>query len=249
LLFCALTDEALGSKAWPNSNATHIMKPPIVVFDLDGTLVDTAPDLVSSINHALGVHGHQLANYADIAPFAGTGGRGMLKHYCHLHGKIFKEAETSAIIKTFLSHYEAEIPGRSKVYDGAPELITALKFAGFKTAICTNKPQYLADKLLVQLKLADQFDAICGADYFTFRKPDPRHLTETIALAGGDQTSAIMFGDSQTDFDTANAAGIPVVGVTFGYSPEPIANFKMAKTIGHYSEINAAGVLNLITAK
>jgi phosphoglycolate phosphatase len=218
------------------------MKPPIAVFDLDGTLVHTAPDLVSSINHALQAHGHTIADYSELAPFAGTGGRGMLKQYCKLRSVTLLEPEISNIISSFLAQYEVSMPGNSVIYEGAIDCVRALRDAGIKTAICTNKPQKLADLLLAKLEIRQHFDAICGADYFDFRKPDPRHLTETIALAGGNAARAVMFGDSQTDFDTANAAGIPVVGVTFGYSPEPITQFKITKIIEHYNQIDVATI-------
>ena len=223
------------------------MKPPIAVFDLDGTLVHTAPDLVCSINHALNAHGHKAADYTELAPFAGMGGRGMLKQICKLRSFELTEPDVLAIISTFLAHYESEMPGNSMIYEGAIEFVTALREAGFKTAICTNKPQYLADKLLAKLDMARHFDAICGADYFAFRKPDPRHLIETIEFAGGNAARAIMFGDSQTDFDTANGAVIPIVGVTFGYSPEPVSSFQLTKIISHYSEIDVA-IVQAITA-
>ncbi len=222
------------------------MKPPIAVFDLDGTLVHTAADLVGSINHALSMHGRTPADYADLANYAGTGGRGMLKQYGYLHSVQLGEPEILAILATFLTHYEENLPGQSIIYDGAIEFVGGLRAAGFKTAVCTNKPQVLAEKLLTRMNIAGHFDAICGADYFAFRKPDPRHLIETIAVAKGDLNRAIMFGDSQTDFDTANAAGIPVVGVTFGYSPDPVHNFKLTKIISHYSEIDEALVSRMI---
>ena len=223
------------------------MKPPIAIFDLDGTLIHTAPDLVGSINHALEAHGQKPADYSELAPFAGMGGRGMLKQFCHLRGFELPEPEILQIITTFLAHYETEMPGKSTIYKGAIEFVISLREAGFKTAICTNKPQHLTEILLAKLGLARHFDAICGADYFTFRKPDPRHLVKTIELAGGNLARAIMFGDSQTDFDTANAAVIPVVGVTFGYSPEPVTNFKLTKVISHYSEIDV-GIVQAMTA-
>jgi phosphoglycolate phosphatase len=222
------------------------MKQPIAVFDLDGTLVHTAPDLVSSINYAISKTGFLPAEYSELAPFAGTGGRGMLQSYCNTRNIAFTEPEIINIISNFLDDYEVNLPGQSIVYEGAIEFVLALKSAGFKTAICTNKPQKLADKLLTKLNIERHFDAICGADYFAFRKPDPRHLTETIALTGGNISRAIMFGDSQTDFDTANAAGIPVVGLTFGYSPEPVTKFKTHKIVSHYNEINVAAVETLI---
>jgi phosphoglycolate phosphatase len=222
------------------------MKRPIAVFDLDGTLVHTAPDLVASINHALAFHGHRPTEYSELQAFAGTGGRGMLKQFTALRGIKLTEPQVLAILATFLAHYEATIPGTSTLYDGALAFVTSLRNAGYKTAICTNKPQFLANLLLVKLDLAQHFDAICGADFFTFKKPDPRHLNGTIEAAAGDPTRAIMFGDSQTDFDTAIAANIPIVGVTFGYSPVPVSNFNLTKIISHYTEIDLAQVDELI---
>jgi phosphoglycolate phosphatase len=244
----ALTAPLAQPKAVEIITKPNLMKPPIAVFDLDGTLVHTAPDLVGSLNAALVTHGHLPSDYAELAPFAGTGGRGMLKHYCNLRGIDLIEPQILAIIATFLGHYEAAMPGTSSVYDGALELVISLRAAGFKTAICTNKPQKLADRLLEQLDIAQHFDAICGADYFPFKKPDPKHLIGTIDFAAGNRERAVMFGDSQTDFDTAVAANIPVVGVTFGYSPVPVTNFKLTKIIESYSEIDVAMVTALTAA-
>jgi phosphoglycolate phosphatase len=240
LLAIALTGPQPQRKAVEIITKPNPMKPPIAVFDLDGTLVHTAADLVGSLNHALDIHGYTKADYAELAPFAGTGGRGMLKQYCQLREMSLDEPEILNVINAFLAHYEVSIPGKSIVYEGAIELVLALRDSGYKTAVCTNKPQKLADLLLGKLEISKHFDAVCGADFFAFRKPNPRHLFETIKVAGGDQSRAIMFGDSQTDFDTANAASIPVVGVDFGYSPVPITNFKITKIISHYSEMNVA---------
>lgn len=222
------------------------MLPPIAVFDLDGTLVHTAPDLVSSLCQALLEFGFSPPNYAELAPFAGTGGRGMLNQFAFTRGIRFSENEISQIIAFFVGDYESKMPGNSVVYEGALEFVLALKAAGFKTAICTNKPQKLTDRLLSKLDLAKHFDAICAADYFDVRKPDPLHLTGTIKVAGGNPKRAIMFGDSQTDFDTANAAGIPVVAVTFGYSPIPVDQFRVTTIISNYSEMTVAVTTKLL---
>lgn len=222
------------------------MKPPIAVFDLDGTLVHTAPDLVTSLNFALEKNGFRSADYAELAPFAGMGGRGMLKHYCIGRDISLTEQQILPIITTFLEHYEVGLPGDSLFYEGAVELVCSLRSSGFKTAICTNKPQKLADKLIENLNATHLFDAICGADFFNFKKPDPRHLFDTIGLAGGEWQKSVMFGDSQTDFDTAKAANIPCVGVTFGYSPVPVSNFKLAKVIAHYGETDVSIIKSII---
>ncbi|MGL4406679.1 MAG: HAD hydrolase-like protein [Notoacmeibacter sp.] len=222
------------------------MLPPIAVFDLDGTLVHTAPDLVASLNHALRLHEFEAAPYFELAQFAGTGGRGMLGQYCLARNLMMDESQILDIISDFLEHYQSTMPGQSTIYEGVMEFIGALRQAGYKTAVCTNKPQKLADLLLAKLGISHNFDAICGADYFDFRKPDPRHLTGTIDVAGGNPARALMFGDSQADFDVSNAAGIPVVGVTFGYSPVPIETFGPTHVISHYNQLDV-GLIDKMT--
>jgi phosphoglycolate phosphatase len=116
------------------------------------------------------------------------------------------------------------------------ELVADLRAKGFATAICTNKPQRLAEMLVERLGMTKHFDALCGADHFPVRKPHPDHLTGTIRLAGGEPSRAVMIGDSQTDIDTAKAALIPVIAVDFGYSPEPVASFGPDLVASAYDE-------------
>jgi phosphoglycolate phosphatase len=210
--------------------------PPIAVFDLDGTLVDTAADLVAALDAALYAKGHPVADASAIAPFAGLGGRGMLKRHCELVGMGLDEPGVQGIIDHFLAAYEDALPGVSATYPGAMDLVGTLKSEGWRVAVCTNKPQHLADILLERLGIARQFDAICGANRFAFRKPDPRHLTETIRLAGGDPARAVMIGDSETDILTARNAALPVLAVTFGYSPVPVSALSPDVTIDAYDE-------------
>ena len=128
------------------------------------------------------------------------------------------------------------------------EAIARARRAGYIFAICTNKPEGMAVSLIERLGLSHLFGAICGADTFAFRKPDPRHLTETIARAGGDPARALMVGDSRTDIDTAKAAGIPVVAVDFGYTDRHVREFEPSKVISHYDELTVALVDRLIAA-
>jgi phosphoglycolate phosphatase len=208
--------------------------PPIAVFDLDGTLVDTAADLVAALNTALSAKGHPMAEASGIAPFAGLGGRGMLQRHCELSGLTLDEPATQAIIDHFLAAYEEALPGVSTPYPGAMALVGHLKAEGWRVAVCTNKPQHLADILLSRMGIADEFHAICGANRFDFRKPDPRHLTETIRLAGGDPARAVMVGDSETDVLTGRNAACPVLAVTFGYSPVPVSELLPDAVIDAY---------------
>ena len=221
---------------------------PIVVFDLDGTLVDTAADLIASLNHALASRGLDAVELAAMRPYAGHGGRAMIERV-HAARRIgLKPDALEAMIAAFLAHYGEAIPGLSLPFSGTIEALDRLSGEGYRLAICTNKPQGLADRLVAALGLTPRFAAICGADAFTFRKPDPRHLLETIALAGGDPNRAIMVGDSRTDIDTAKAAGIPVVAVDFGYSDIDIRDLAPSRIISHYDELTPAFAAALIAA-
>lgn len=221
--------------------------PPIAVFDLDGTLVDTAADLVASLNHAMAIQGVRQADPRDLAPWAGHGGRGMLRHHCGTHAISLDEAVVEAIIAEFLAHYGACLPGVSTTYPGVMGIVSILRAEGWKTAICTNKPQHLADRLMEGLGLTQAFDTICGADRFAMRKPDPAHLMLTIEAAGGDPRRAVMVGDSQTDIDTARNAAIPVVAVDFGYSPVPVATLGPDAVISAY-DADALALLRKLAA-
>lgn len=210
---------------------------PTIVFDLDGTLVDTADDLIASINHALADEGMRPVDPAWLRPYAGHGGRAMIERVFSAERRLLKPDTTDRLVKLFLDHYADNIPGVSRPYDGA--LAALDRFAGIdaRLAICTNKPQAFADRLIGALGLSERFAAICGADVFTFRKPDPRHLTETILRAGGDPERALMVGDSRTDVDTARNAGIPVVAVSFGYSDVPVKDLAPSVVIDHLDDL------------
>ncbi|MVA97752.1 phosphoglycolate phosphatase [Nitratireductor sp. CAU 1489] len=219
---------------------------PVIVFDLDGTLIDTAPDLIASLNHALADHGLAPVSPASMRAFAGLGGKAMIERV-HAERRVRLEPETSALmVETFLAHYGDTIPGTSLPYHGATPALERLAAAGFALAICTNKPQAMTERLLEALKLTAYFSAVCGADRFSFRKPDPRHLTETIALAGADPRRAVMIGDSRNDVATAKAAGIPVVAVEHGYSDIPVRALEPSRVISHFDELTAELAQRLI---
>ena len=166
------------------------MRPPIIVFDLDGTLIDTAPDLIDSLNHALSGDGFGAVDQAQIGAHVGRGGRAMIERVFALSQRRFDPEIVERHHEVFVEHYAAGIPGRSRPYPGVLEAIARAKEAGYVFAICTNKPEGMAVSLVERLGLSDLFGAICGGDTFAFRKPDPRHLTETIERAGGDPCRA-----------------------------------------------------------
>ena len=176
------------------------------------------------------------------------GGRAMIERVFTLNQRRVDPAIVERHHEVFVAHYTAGIPGRSRPYPGVLEAIARAADAGYIFAICTNKPEVMAVSLIERLGLAELFGAVCGGDTFAFRKPDPRHLTETIERAGGDPARALMVGDSRTDIDTAKAAGIPVVAVDFGYTERHVREFEPSVVISHYDELTVALVDRLIAA-
>jgi phosphoglycolate phosphatase len=224
------------------------MTAPIIVFDLDGTLVDTAPDLLESLNHALQVGGLSQTDRAMLRGFVGHGGRVMIERAFAAQGTPLEQEMLDQLLASFLEHYTSNIPGQSLPYPGVPEAIYRFLGAGYRLAVCTNKLERLSLSLLSGLGLDHHFGAICGADTFECRKPDPRHLTRTIAQAGGDPARAVMVGDSRTDIDTAKAAGIPVVAVDFGYTDRHVREFEPSSVISHFDELTVKLAEKLIGA-
>jgi len=224
------------------------MHSPIIVFDLDGTLVDTAPDLIDSLNHSLAAGGANAADASNFRHYAGMGGRVMIERAYRAQQRHLPAAEHDRLQQLLLDHYWENIPGKSQPYPGVLDALTVLSQAGFRLAVCTNKPERFSIRLLEGLHMARRFSAICGADTFAFRKPDPRHLTETIAAAGGDPARAVMVGDSRTDIDTAKAAGIPVVAVDFGYTDRHVREFDPSVVISHFDALTVELCRSLIAA-
>ncbi|TKT79184.1 phosphoglycolate phosphatase [Aquamicrobium sp. LC103] len=224
------------------------MTKPIVVFDLDGTLIDTAPDLLASLNHCLEIAGLIRAEQTALRRFVGMGGRVMIERAFAAQQKTLAERQLDELQAAFLSHYGDNIPGGSMPYPGVVDALDRFEAAGYIAAVCTNKYEKLSTALISALGLDHRFEAICGADTFAFRKPDPRHLLSTIEKAGGDRRHAIMIGDSQTDIDTAKAAGIPVVAVDFGYTDRHVREFEPSRVISHFDELTVEMAESLIFA-
>ncbi|GLS33245.1 phosphoglycolate phosphatase [Mesorhizobium albiziae] len=224
------------------------MNKPIVVFDLDGTLIDTAPDLIDSLNHSLGSGGVALADPAGFRTYAGQGGRVMIERAFAAQKKALFSDEHDRLYTLFLDHYNDNMPGKSRPYPGVMDAIARFEAADYLMAICTNKPERFSKKLIAGLGMSRHFAANCGQDTFAFRKPDPRHLTETIRMAGGDPARALMIGDSRNDIDTAKAAGIPVVAVDFGYTDRHVREFEPSRIISHFDELTVDLAERLIAA-
>ncbi|MCJ2015498.1 phosphoglycolate phosphatase [Methylobacterium sp. J-076] len=221
--------------------------PPIAVFDLDGTLAETAGDLIGTLNVLLTREGLAELPLSQARELIGAGAKALIRRGFEAEGRALSPAEHDRLFDEFIAHYGEHLAGSSHLFDGVVPALGRLEQAGFRLAVCTNKYEGQSVKLLTVLGVADRFAAICGRDTFPQYKPDPRHLTETIARAGGDPARAVMVGDSRTDIDTAKAAGIPVVAVTFGYTDTPVAELAPDRVIGHFSELHDA-VVSLVRA-
>jgi phosphoglycolate phosphatase len=209
----------------------------LYVFDLDGTLVDTAPDLAASMNHALTSMGRDTIPIESVRNMVGHGARKLLEHGLAATGAVSPELVEQGV-PAFLAHYAANIATGSRPFAGVEAALKRLAGQGARLAICTNKPEALARSLIAALGWEGRFAALLGADSRPWRKPDPRHLHDTIAEAGGGRT--LFVGDSRTDADTAHAAGVPLMLVSFGYSAEPVAAMCAAAIIDHYDAFDAA---------
>jgi len=212
---------------------------PIVVFDLDGTLVHSAPDLLDSLNHSLTTGGYQPVALDDLNRLVGRGAQMLIERALAKQGVDPDVAPVPFLLKSFLDHYQANIPGKTRYFDGVDDVLDALLEAGFLLAVCTNKTEYLAKNLLDEIEPKRRFTTICGGDSFAWRKPDGRHILSTIEQAGGERTRAIMVGDSAADIEAAKSAGIPVIAVDFGYTDVPVTDLSPDAVVSHFSDIPA----------
>lgn len=211
-----------------------------IVFDLDGTLAETAPDIMATLNHLLVAEGLAALPLSAARSLVGAGARALLERGFKAAGQPLEPERLEALFQRFLIHYREHIADLSFLYPGVVDAMNALDQSGYRLAICTNKPEAHSLALLERLEVKSRFAFIAGRETFAFCKPDPRHLTETIRLAGGENARALLVGDSRTDVDTAKAAGIPVIGVTFGYTDVPMAELKPDRVITHFDALPEA---------
>jgi phosphoglycolate phosphatase len=209
-----------------------------VVFDLDGTLADTSGDLIAAANACFRDMGAgDVLVHAEDAGTALRGGRAMLTLGMQKLGRADDAATIDRYYPMLLDAYKREIDTHTILYPGAMEAVAALKAAGYSVAICTNKPEALAELLLTRLGVRDAFEAMLGADSLSVRKPDPEHLLETARRAGGDPAQCVLIGDSDTDRNTAKAAGVPCVLVTFGPSGEDMAALEPEALLDDFADL------------
>lgn len=213
------------------------MPAPLVIFDLDGTLVDTAPDLVASLNHAVMQAGLEPVTYHDLTHLVGHGARAMIERTFTLRGAALSASDLDWQMKEFIDYYHGSMPGESIPYPGVVDAMDRLSSAGLTLAVCTNKLEMLAKSLIEGLGLTERFVAITGGDTFPVRKPDAEHLLSTIRLAGGLPESTVMIGDSLNDMLVARNASVRSIAVPFGYSDVPIQTLEPDHIINHFDEL------------
>jgi phosphoglycolate phosphatase len=216
------------------------MVAPTVVFDLDGTLVDSAPDLVATLNVIFGRNGLPPVAYDAARNMVGGGARAMIGRGLAAEGRTLGEVEVDRLVRDFIDYYGAHIADHSRPFPGLEAALDELAAAGCRLAVCTNKLEWLSLRLLDAFALSKRFVAICGADTFGLRKPDPELLRLTLARAGGSPDRAVMVGDSLSDIATARAAGVPVVAVDYGYTETPVGELGPDRVIGALPELPAA---------
>jgi phosphoglycolate phosphatase len=214
--------------------------PRIIAFDLDGTLVDTAPDLIAALNYVLDREGLPPLPLKSARNMIGAGARKLIERGLEVDGHAMSSADIDRLMKDFIAYYADHIADASRPFEGLETALDDLEAQGFRFAVCTNKLEWLSKLLLDKLDLSRRFAAICGADTFGVAKPDPTILRETVARAGGNLASTIMVGDAGPDVGVARRAGIPVIGVEFGYTDVPIAELKPDRLIGHMRELPGA---------
>ncbi len=227
---------------------------PLLVFDLDGTLAETAPDLIAALNVALAEGGAPPVPVEAARDMLGAGGRVLLMRGLDASGIALSGGELEVLYQRFLSHYGEHLADETKLFPGVVAALDALASAGWRLAVCTNKLEHQARMVLEAMGIADRFVTICGQD--TFResdgrpipKPDPRALESCVARAGGDLARTLLIGDSKTDVDAARASRVPVVAVDFGYTPVPVRELSPDAAISHFDEL-APAIAAIVAAR
>ncbi len=212
-----------------------------VVFDLDGTLADTSGDLLDAANAVFRAAGHgDVLEHPRDAGTALRGGRAMMTLGYERLGITFTHDDIDAGYPILLEAYDKQIADKTTLYDGARAVVTRLKLAGYKVAVCTNKPITLAEKLLKEIDFYDIFDAVVGAKTLPVSKPDPAPYILAVEQAGGDVSQSVLIGDTATDRKTSTAAGVPSILVTFSPAGNSVQELFPDETIDHFDHLDAA---------
>lgn len=217
-----------------------------IAFDLDGTLVDSAPDLIGTLNRMLVDEGLPPVPMESASTLIGSGARALLVHGFEAAGAPVERAKSDELFERFLVDYAAHIADGSQPFDGVVETLERLSERGAILVVATNKRSDLSELLLGKLDLTRHFAAIVGPDRVSARKPSGAHLKEAVAIAGGDPERAIMVGDASPDADAAKDAGMPCILTTFGFTPTPVEDLGGDVLIDAFEDVEEAidGILS-----
>jgi phosphoglycolate phosphatase len=214
---------------------------PALIFDLDGTLVDTAPDLLAATNAVLAARGRARIDTAHLRHMVGFGAQSLIRQAMEASGPAAEEADMPAMLEVFLAHYRAHIADGSRLFPGVAETLAALQARGARLGVLTNKPQELTELLLPRLGLDRFFTATYGAGRKPYTKPDPRIFNDIVAaLSSAPVGPAVMIGDSITDLNTARAAGAPCILFSYGYTPVPAKDLGADVVLDDFRDLPAA---------
>jgi phosphoglycolate phosphatase len=208
-----------------------------VIFDLDGTLVDSAPDLMLATNHVLSMHRRRPISMQEVRAFVGHGAKALIARGWAATGEPIDDKSLDYYHAEFLRYYEKNIAVTSAAFPGAIKLLKRCAAEGIKMGVCTNKVEGLSVRLLQALDLAKYFDAVVGPDTINIAKPDAAPYLETLKRLGVAAGNSIMIGDSETDVSTARAAGVPIIAVSFGYTAKPVGDYGPDFVVSHFDEI------------
>ena len=207
-----------------------------LIFDLDGTLVDTAPDLHAATNHVLGLIDRHPITMAELRAFVGHGAMNLIERGVAATGDAVDQPTLKKLHKLFLEYYGDNIADHSVVFDGVLSVLDKAQLRGLKMGVCTNKVERLSLKLLTELNMMQRFGSLIGGDTLPVMKPDPSPLIEAAMRLGVNPKRILMLGDSETDIRTAQNAGVPVIAVSFGYTSQHVSAFDPTHIIDHYDE-------------
>jgi phosphoglycolate phosphatase len=207
-----------------------------LIFDLDGTLVDTAPDLHAATNHVLGLIDRHPISMAELRSFVGHGAMNLIERGVAATGEAVDQDTLKKLHKQFLEYYGDNIADHSVVFDGVLDVLDSAQSHGLKMGVCTNKVERLSLKLLTELNMMQRFGSLIGGDTLPVMKPDPSPLIEAAKRLGVNPKKILMLGDSETDIRTAQNAAVPVIAVTFGYTAQHVSAFDPTHVIDHYDE-------------
>ena len=218
-----------------------------ILFDLDGTLIDTAPDLMNAHNHVMNKFGYETKSIDNIRKLVGKGAASLISRSVwgqakKEFGEINDQSIKKEMVKEFIDYYGKNIAVESKLIRGVKVFLDWAKKNNISMGVCTNKQDYLAIDLLKQIKIYDYFEYVAGSNTFDYCKPDPRHLTSVIEIMQGDIKKSLMIGDSETDAESARSAGIPFILLENGYTEKKVSEINHDFSIKDF--VNIEEIIN-----